>query len=184
MKTNRLSEKLSTALNEQMTKEAHAAQIYLSYAAWADNSGFSGIANFLFRHASEERNHMMKVFEYILKRGAKVTVTAIPTPTSDPISVYNCFEKVFEHEVDNTKSIYKLVKMALVEEDWATWNFLQWFVNEQIEEENLALYLLDKIKIAGGENAKDDALYLIDKDLEKTPGELRLAQDVTAENPL
>jgi ferritin len=71
MKTNRLSEKLSTALNEQMTKEAHASQIYLSYAAWADNNGFAGIANFLFRHAAEERNHMMKILEYILNRGAK-----------------------------------------------------------------------------------------------------------------
>ena len=57
MKINRLSEMLTTALNEQMTKEAHAAQIYLSYAAWADNNGYSGIANFLFRHAAEERNH-------------------------------------------------------------------------------------------------------------------------------
>jgi ferritin len=68
MKTNRLSDKL-TALNEQMTKEAHASQIYLSYGAWADNNGFSGIANFLFRHAAEERNHMMKMLEYILNRG-------------------------------------------------------------------------------------------------------------------
>jgi ferritin len=183
MKTNRLSEKLSTALNEQMTKEAHASQIYLSYAAWADNNGFAGIANFLFRHAAEERNHMMKILEYILNRGAKAKVSAIPAPATDPLSVNNCFEKVFEHEIDNTNSIYKVVKMALDEEDWATWNFLQWFVKEQIEEENLANYLMDKITLAGGENAKGDALYQLDKDLEKTSGEVRLAQDVTTANP-
>jgi ferritin len=183
MKTNRLSEKLSTALNEQMTKEAHASQIYLSYAAWADNNGFAGIANFLFRHAAEERNHMMKILEYILNRGAKAKVSAIPAPATDPVSVNNCFEKVFEHEIDNTNSIYKVVKMALDEEDWATWNFLQWFVKEQIEEENLANYLMDKITLAGGENAKGDALYQLDKDLEKTSGEVRLAQDVTTTNP-
>ncbi len=183
MKTNRLSEKLTAALNEQMTKEAHAAQIYLSYAAWADNNGYSGIANFLFRHAAEERNHMMKLLEYILKRGAKVQVTAIPAPTSDPVSVNNCFEKVFEHEVDNTKAIYKLAKMSLNEEDWATWNFVQWFVKEQTEEENLAISLLDKIKIAGGEKATGDALYALDKELEKTPDDARLAQEVTTENP-
>ena len=183
MKTNRLSEKLSTALNEQMTKEAHASQIYLSYAAWSDNNGFGGIANFLFRHAAEERSHMMKILEYILNRGAKVKVTAIPAPASDPTSVNNCFEKVFEHEIDNTNSIYKVVKMALDEEDWATWNFLQWFVKEQIEEENLASSLMDKIKIAGGENAKGDALYQLDKDLRKTSGEVRIAQDVTTTNP-
>ena len=183
MKTNRLSEKITVALNAQMTKEALAAQIYLSYAAWADNIGFSGIANYLFRHAAEERNHMMKILEYILNRGAKANVNAIPAPASDPTSVNNCFEKVFEHEVDNTKSIYKVVKMALDEEDWATWNFLQWFVKEQIEEENFANYLLDKIKIAGGEDAKGEALYLLDKDLENTSGEVRLAQDVTTTNP-
>jgi ferritin len=84
MKTNRLSDQLTEALNAQMTKEAHASQIYLSYASWADNNGYSGISNFLLRHAAEERDHMMKLFEYILKRGAKVEVAAIPAPTTDP----------------------------------------------------------------------------------------------------
>ncbi len=183
MKTNRLSKTLTTALNEQMTNEAYAAQIYLSYASWADNNGYCGIANFLFRHAGEERNHMMKLLEYILKRGAKVAITAIPAPTSDPSSVNNCFEKVFEKEVDNTKAIYKIVKMSLHEEDWATWHFLQWFVKEQTEEENLAISLLDKIKIAGGEKATADALYVLYKDLEKTSGNVRLAEEVTTLNP-
>jgi ferritin len=73
--------------------------------------------------------------------------------------------------------------MALDEEDWATWNFLQWFVKEQIEEENLASLLLDKIKIVGGEKANGDALYLLDKDLEKMSGELSMAQDATTTNP-
>lgn len=183
MKTNRLSEKLTAALNEQMTKEAHASQIYLSYASWASSNGYSGIANFLFRHAAEERNHMLKLLKYILNRGAKVKVTAIPTSTADPISVNNCFEKVFEQECDNTKAIYKLVKMSLVEEDWATWNFLQWFVMEQTEEENLAISLLDKIKIAGGEKATSSALYEIDKDMQTTPNDVKLAQEVTTDNP-
>jgi len=183
MKTNRLSEKLTASLNAQMTKEAHASQIYLSYAAWADNQGYNGIAHFLFMHAQEERNHMMKLLEYVLKRGAKAKVTAIPAPASDPKSVNNCFEKVFQHEVDNTKEIYKLVKLSFEEEDWATWNFMQWFVQEQTEEENLAIILLDKIKIAGGEKATSDALYALDKDMEKTTGTARLAQDVTTDNP-
>ena len=115
MNTNRLSKTLTAALNAQMTKEAHAAQIYLSYASWADRQGFSGIANFLFRHAQEERNHMMKILEYILKRGAEVNVTVIPAPPENPSTINNCFEKVFGHEVDNTKSIYKLVKMSFAE---------------------------------------------------------------------
>jgi ferritin len=93
MNINRLSKTIAGALNAQMTKEAHASQIYLSYAAWADKRGFNGIANFLFRHAQEERNHMMKILEFILKRGAEVKVTAIPAPSVSPASINNCFEK-------------------------------------------------------------------------------------------
>ena len=113
MEKNRLSKTMQEALNIQMTKEALASQVYLSYAAWASNKGYSGIANFLFRHANEERNHMMKILEFILERGADVKIEAIPAPSEDPISIHNCFEQIFEHEVDNTKEIYKLVKMSL-----------------------------------------------------------------------
>ena len=183
MNTNRLSPTLTEALNAQMTKEAHASQLYLSYAAWADNLGYQGVANFLFRHAQEERNHMMKILEYILKRGAEVKITEIPAPPPNPTNMQNCFEKVFEHEVDNTKAVYKLVKMSFTEEDWATWNFMQWFVKEQTEEETLALDLLDKIKIAGGAALENNSMYEFDRDLETTPDDARLAQDVTAEKP-
>ncbi len=181
--TNRLSKSLTAALNNQMTNEAHASQIYLAYGAWAARERFGGISNFLFRHAQEERNHMMKILEYILRRGAEVQVKAIPAPPNNPISIYDCFQKIFSHEVENTKSIYKLVKMSLVEEDWATWNFMQWFVKEQIEEESLALNLLDKIKIAGGEKATGNALYSFDRDMENTPDEVKSAMEVTAVNP-
>ena len=183
MKTNRLSVTLTKALNDQMTLEAHASQIYLSYAAWADNEGYAGISNFLFRHAAEERNHMMKLLAYILKRGAKASVSAIAAPPADPTSVHTCFEKVFGHEVDNTKAIYKIVKLSLEEEDWATWNFMQWFVKEQTEEETLALNLLDKSIISGGEKATHAALYELDKDLSTTPDHATLAQDITTAAP-
>jgi ferritin len=183
MNTNRLSKSITKALNDQMTKEAHASQIYLSYGSWADSQGFGGIANFLFRHANEERNHMMKILEYILKRGSEVNVTAIPGPPINPSNLNNCFEKVFEHAVDNTKGIYKIVKMSSEEEDWATWNFMQWFVKEQVEEETFALELLDKMKIAGGENMSSADLYAFDRDMENTADEARAAQDVTAEHP-
>jgi ferritin len=183
METNRLSPSIAQALNEQMTNEAHNAQIYLAYASWAADKGYDGIANFLFRHANEERNHMMKFLEYILKRGGKVVVSAIPAPGDDPVSVYDCFEKVFKSEVENTGNIYRIVEMSMAEKDWATWNFIQWFVKEQTEEETLALDLLSKIKVAGGANAKDDALYALDVDLKNTPDDATLAQEVTVENP-
>jgi ferritin len=183
METNRLSEKINQALNEQMIKEAHASQIFLSYGAWADSNGFGGIANFLFRHAQEERNHMMKILEYILKRGGQVKITAIAAPPSDPVNMNDCFEKIFKHEVENTQSIYGVVNLTLKQEDWATWNFMQWFVKEQTEEETLAMELLDKVKIAGGDSSNHNSLYTLDRDLEKAPDDARLAQDVTAANP-
>ena len=74
--------------------------------------------------------------------------------------------------------------MSLEEEDWATWNFMQWFVKEQNEEETLAMTLLDRIKVAGGEKVSGDSLYLLDRDLEKTSDDVTSAQDVTADNPL
>jgi ferritin len=183
MNTNRLSEKINSALNDQLTREAHASQIYLSYGAWADSQGFGGVANFLFRHANEERNHMMKILEYILKRGGTAKITAIEAPPADPVNMNDCFSKVFTHEVENTQSIYAIVNLTMKEGDWATWNFMQWFVKEQTEEETLAHELLDKIKIAGGENINTNSLYNLDRDLEKTPDDARLAQDVTADNP-
>jgi ferritin len=183
MEKNRLSKTLQEALNVQMTKEALASQIYLSYAAWASYKGYEGIANFLFRHANEERNHMMKILEYLLERGAKVKVEAIPSPPEDPISIQNCFERIFDHEVDNTKKIYKLVKMSFVEEDWATWHFMQWFIKEQTEEETMALNLLYKIKIAGETNAGAEAIYILDRDLKSKSDDAVLAEDKTAANP-
>jgi len=183
MDTNRLSEKMLAALNSQVTKEAHAAQIYISYASWASDQGYDGIANFLFRHAQEERNHMMKILEYILERGAKPKIEAIPAPDADPTSVNDCFEKVYKQEIDNTQAIYNVVNLSMEERDWATWNFMQWFVKEQVEEETLAMNLLDKIKVAGGKDAKSDALYMLDKDLETAPDDAKLAQDATATNP-
>ena len=126
---------------------------------------------------------MMKVLEYILKRGGEVQVTAIPAPPPHPDSIKDCFDKVFEHEVDNTNSIYKLVKMSLLEEDWATWNFMQWFVKEQTEEETLSMKLIDDIKIAGGEKMNTSALYSLDRDLGNASEEVKAAQDVTSDHP-
>ncbi len=183
MNTNRLSASLCAALNAQMTKEAHASQIYLAYASWAAASGYDGVANFLFRHANEERNHMMKFLEYILERGATVKIDAIPAPGKIPTSIFDCFQKTFKQEVENTESIYKIVKQSFEESDWATWNFLQWFVKEQTEEETLIMSMLDKLKIAGGEKATGESLYSIDRDLKSTPDEAALAQEKTVEEP-
>ena len=183
MNRNRLSPDMEAGLNKQLTQEAWASQVYLSYASWAASQGYNGIANFLFRHANEERNHMMKFLEYILERGGKVVIDAIPKPPEDPTSIQNCFDQVFQQEVDNTTGIYRLVKLSHDQGDWATWHFMQWFVMEQTEEETLALNLLDKIKIAGGEQATAEALYNLDRDMGNEPDEAELAESKTTDNP-
>lgn len=183
MTTNRLSDPMLKALISQMTKEGHAAQIYLSYGIWANDQGYGGIANFLYRHSTEERSHMLKIMEYILERGGKPVVEAIPAPPKDPKNITECFNKVFQHEVDNTNAIYKLVNLSLEEKDWATWNFAQWFVKEQLEEEKLALDLIDKLKIAGGDRATDESLFTLDKTLGEMPDEETLARAANTENP-
>lgn len=181
MKTNRLSAKLNKALNDQMTKEAFSAQVYLALSAWADEEGYGGISGFLAKHAIEEREHMAKLIEYMQERGGKVTIEAIEKPTVAPKNVQECLEAVFKQEVDNTQAIYKIVKMSMDESDWATWNHLQWFVREQREEEKFALQLLDKIKIAGGVKASADALYNLDRDLSTRSQEAPLSDEIDLE---
>lgn len=177
MDTNRLSKNIQAILNRQMTKEAEAAQIYLSYGCWADSEGFGGISNFFFRHCQEEREHMMKVMQYILERGGVVTVDAIKSPPANPINLQDCFEKTFQHEVDNTNAIYDIVNLAHDQKDWATYNFAQYFVKEQIEEEKLVMELLDKLKIAGGPKASDESLFNLDTQLGKEPDSSVLARE-------
>lgn len=183
MNTNRLSKQIENILNSQVTKEAEAAQIYLAYGCWADSEAYGGIANYLFRHAGEERDHMMKVMQYIMERGGTVKISAIKAPPSNPKNLQDCFEKVFKHEVDNTTAIYDIVNLAHEERDWATYNFAQWFVKEQIEEEKLVMDLLDKLKIAGGPNASDESLFNLDKYLGNAPDEAPLARDADMEKP-
>lgn len=183
MNTKRLSAKIEKALSDQMNKEIHASHIFLSYGIWADDKGYQGIANFLYRHSQEERNHSIKFMEYILNRGGKPKVNAIPAPPADPKTLTACFDAVFKHEVDNTTAIYKIVDLSMEEKDWATWNFMQWFVQEQIEEETLAQNLIDKLKIAGGDRATDESLFTLDKTLQEAPNDVPLAQNATGDNP-
>lgn len=181
MNTNRLSKEMLGILNEQVKNEAQAAQIFLSYGAWADEAGYEGVSNFLFRHSHEERNHMMKYMEYIMQRGGRVKITALDAPPADPKNLQDCLEKIFNHEVENTEAIYKITNLSMEEKDWATWNFNQWFVEEQIEEETMVMDLLDKLKIAGGPKATDESLFYFDNQLASMPDEADLARDATVD---
>jgi len=183
MDTKRLSSAMEEALSRQMNVELYQSHTYLSYGIWAADQGYDGIANFLFRHSQEERDHAIKFMQYVLNRGGKPRVMALAEAPGDPNSLTECFNQVFKHEVQNTEKIYALVDQSMEEKDWATWNFLQWFVKEQIEEETLAMDLIDRLKIAGGDRASDESLLLLDRELAEEPDEADLARDADSQNP-
>lgn len=177
MDTNRLSKKIESSLNAQVRKEAEASQIFLSYSLWADREGYSGVSDLLLRHSGEEREHMLKFIAYIQKRNGHAKITELSAPPKDPKNLKDCFELLFKHEVDNTEAIYGIVSLAQKEKDWATFNFGQWFVKEQIEEETLVSELLDKLKIAGGDRATDESLLLLDTEVAEQEDEAKLARE-------
>ncbi len=183
MNTKRISDNIEQALNRQATKEANAAQIYLGYAIWADRQGFAGVADLLFRHSSEERDHMMKVIQYVQQRGGHARVGALDAAPQDPTDLQDCLQKLFKHEVENSDAIDGIVELAFEEKDWATWNFGQWFVKEQIEEEALIMELLDEMHIAGGANASGEALLYLDSRIGAREDEADLARDAEVEEP-
>ncbi len=157
-----LSKAIQTALNDQITEEAYAANYYLSMASWCEVTGLPGSAKFLYGHSEGERSHMMKLFQYVNAAGGNALVGAVKEPPRKFKSIENILELVLEHEIRVTKSINHLVDLCLKEKDYSTFNFLQWYVAEQHEEERLFKSLLDMIKIAGLEGR---GLFLIDKEI-------------------
>lgn len=157
-----LKEKVEKALNEQLKKEAYSSQLYLSMASWAEKNGYNGAAQFLYRHTDEEREHMLKLFHYINDRDGHAIVPALEQPPSEFESLKSVFEGVLEHEQMITESINDLVGICVEEKDYTTQNFLQWYVNEQIEEESLAKTNLDKLMLLGNDKAN---MYMFDKDM-------------------
>ena len=160
-----LSKKMEKALNDQIRIEAESSQVYLSMASWAEVKGLEGISLFMYKHSDEERLHMLKLIKYVNERGGKSTISALKEPKAVFDSFQKMFEDLYDHEVFVSKSINELVHVALEEKDYATHNFLQWYVAEQIEEEALARTILDKINLIGNDKG---GLYLFDRDVQQT----------------
>jgi len=144
-----LSKAMVKQLNEHVTLEFYSSNLYLQMSAWADLKGLEGCTAFLRAHAQEEMTHMHKLFDYVNETGAMAVIGEIKAPPSKYGSVGELFQKVYEHECFITGEINKLVAAALKEQDFSTFNFLQWYVAEQHEEEYLFQQILDKIKIIG-----------------------------------
>ena len=154
-----LSKKVEDILNLQVDKEGYSSHLYLSMASWAETQGLSGIAEWLYAQSEEERIHMLKLVKYINERDGKAKIIAVKEPPADFKSVQEMFEKVLEHEQYVTASINEIVQVCIDENDYTTHNWVQWFVNEQIEEEASARNILDRLKLAGNQ------LYLFDRDI-------------------
>ena len=158
-----LSKKIEQALNAQIEVEAFSSQFYLAMASWAETTGLNGVAKFLFGHSDEERQHMLRLINYVNERGGKAIIPELSKPPEDFESINAVFQTLFEHEAKVTSEINGVVELCLKEKDYTTHNFMQWYVAEQIEEEGLAANLLDKLKLIGGDKG---GLYLFDRDLE------------------
>lgn len=159
-----LSKSMESALNEQIKIEAESSQIYLAMASWAEIQGLEGVAEFLYAQSDEERQHMLKFFKYINERGGHSVVSELTKPATKFGSVKEMFETLLKHEKYVSQTINELVHIALQEKDYATHNFLQWYVAEQIEEEAQARTILDKINLIG--DAKS-GLYMFDNDIKR-----------------
>lgn len=157
-----LSKKVETALNQQLELEAYSSQLYLSMASWAEKNGYNGSAEFLYIHSNEEREHMLKLFHYINDRDGHALVPALQQPPVEFESITAVFEEVLNHEKLISKSINDLVEICVIKKDYTTQYFLQWYVNEQIEEENLAKTNLDKLKLLGKSRSN---MYMFDKEM-------------------
>lgn len=159
-----LSKKIQKALNDQIAREANAANYYLAMASWCDVKGLKGSAAFMYRHAEGERTHMMKLFRYVNDAGGHAIAPEIEAAEKDFKNISVLFELVLKHERAITASINDVVDLCLSEKDFSTFNFLQWYVAEQHEEERLFTQILDMIRIAGLEGR---GLFLIDKEISK-----------------
>jgi len=159
-----LSKRLEEALNNQIRIEAESSQIYLSMACWAEVQGLEGVAGFMYAHSDEERMHMLKLVRYVNERGGHAVISELKQPQKDFGTFQKMFEELYNHEIFVSKSINDLVEITLEERDYATNNFLQWYVAEQIEEESLARTVLDKINLIGDDKG---GLYLFDRDIQQ-----------------
>jgi len=157
-----LNKELHEGINDQINKEMASAYLYLSMAAYLEGNNLSGSAHWMRKQAEEEMEHAMKMFDYMFDRGNQVTLLAIDTPPAEFSSPLDVFEQVLAHERKVTGLIHSLYALSIEHKDYAAQTFLQWFVNEQVEEERNADGIVQKLRMVGD---KGHALLMIDREL-------------------
>jgi ferritin len=162
----RISEKVSKLLHEQIALEGNASSYYLSVGSWCKVNGHDGAASFFKDQADEERQHMLKIVQYLNDLRVHAVIPQVDAPPQNMQSLEEIFKASLENEKRVTKSIDNLIETAQEENDHRTENFLEWFVNEQVEEEDLFETILQKFDVIGRDKL---ALHEIDKILAKRP---------------
>jgi len=152
-----VSKALENAINDQISSELYSSNLYLSMAAYCELINLRGFAKFFRTQSDEEREHALKLYDYMITRNAKVKIKAIEMPPSTFSSLANLCQQFYDHEREVTAMINNIYDLAQNENDYPTHVILHWFINEQVEEENTALTILEQVKMAG----KDSAAILI-----------------------
>lgn len=157
-----LSTTIEKKLQNQIQMEAASSQIYLAMASWAEVKGFSGISHFLYLHSDEERMHMLKLVKFVNERGSHAEIPALKAPKKNYATLNEVFKSILEHEIEVTKSINDIITACLKENDHTSSNFMQWYIAEQLEEEQMARGIIDKLDMIDKDAS---SLYLFDKEL-------------------
>jgi len=157
-----LSNDIQTAINSQIKNEYYSSYLYLSMAAYCESINFAGFSGWLRNQSEEELIHALRFFDYMLDRDGRVVLDTIVQPPSEFGSLLEIFQQVLDHEKEVTGTINRLYEIAVAENDHATAVELQWFIQEQVEEEKSASDMVENIKLAGDNSA---ALLMLDRQL-------------------
>jgi len=157
-----LSQTMVARLNDQVNLEFYSSNLYLQMSSWCDARGLEGCSTFLRAHAAEEMQHMQRLFTYVNETGAMALLGQIDAPPTEFESVVDVFRGIYEHECLVTRRINELADTAFGGKDYSTFNFLQWYVAEQHEEEALFKSILDKIEMIGTDGK---GLFFIDQEI-------------------
>lgn len=157
-----MSQTMQDALNEQMKHEFYSSYLYLSMSAYCDRENLPGLARWMRAQAHEETKHAMKIFDHLLDRGGRVALHELGRPPADFASPRDVFEQAHRHEQQVTESINKVYGLAVDERDFASRVFLDWFVQEQVEEEKTSGLLAEQLRMVGEDRP---GLLMLDREL-------------------
>ena len=153
---------MQDALNEQVNAEFYSAYLYLSMAAYFESTKLPGFVTWMRAQTQEELLHAMKIYDYVNEQGGRITLKSIVEPPSEWESPLAVFEATYKHEQKVTGLINGLVNLALEEKDNAANTFLQWFVDEQVEEEESAETVVNKLKLVADDS---DGMKMLDNEM-------------------